>query len=89
MHVVDDIIVECTIKMKENIEVNQTNDIKRPVNKRVNVWGIYISLCFIIIGVVWYGVNVGIIPLTFIQQQAGPIILVLLGLLILLRSLKK
>lgn len=77
--------------MKDTIDINQTNDVQtRTVKKRgVNIWGIYISICFIIIGIVWYGVNVGIIPLTFIQQQAGPIILVLIGLLILVRSFKR
>jgi hypothetical protein len=77
--------------MKENIEVNKPEDARRnnPTKRNINVWGIYISLVFIIIGIVWYGVNVGLIPLTFIQQQAGPIIIVLIGLLILLKSLKR
>lgn len=77
--------------MKENIEVNKPEDIRRnnPKKRNINVWGIYISLVFIILGAVWYGVNVGLIPLTFIQQQAGPIIIILIGLLILLKSLKR
>jgi hypothetical protein len=73
--------------MKETIEINKTEDIKTRKPKKRNIWGIYISLCFIIIGIIWYGVNIGIIPLTFIQQQAGPIIVVVIGVVILLKSL--
>jgi hypothetical protein len=77
--------------MKETVGINKTEDIRtNKVKKRtINVWGIYISLCFIIIGVVWYGVNIGIIPLTFIQEQAGPIIIVVIGILILIKSLMR
>jgi hypothetical protein len=71
-------------------------DIKRPeksskktMKRNINIWGIYISICFILIGVVWYGVNIGIIPLSFIQEQAGPIIIVVIGLLILIKSLMR
>jgi hypothetical protein len=75
--------------MKVNPETVPNENITPKPKKTINIWGIYISLCFIIIGIVWYGVNVGIIPLTFIQQQAGPIIIVLIGLLILFKSLSK
>jgi hypothetical protein len=75
--------------MKETIEINKTEDIRTSKPKKRNIWGIYISLCFIIIGIVWYGVNIGIIPLTFIQQQAGPIIIVVIGVIILLKSLMR
>lgn len=74
-------------KMKETIEINKTEDNRIRIPKKRNIWGIYISLCFIIIGIIWYGVNIGIIPLTFIQQQAGPIIVVVIGIVILLKSL--
>ncbi len=73
--------------MKETIEINKTEDNRTRKPKKRNIWGIYISLCFIIIGIIWYGVNIGIIPLTFIQQQAGPIIVVVIGVVILLKSL--
>ena len=73
--------------MKEIIEINKTEDNRTRKPKKRNIWGIYISLCFIIIGIIWYGVNIGIIPLTFIQQQAGPIIVVVIGVVILLKSL--
>jgi hypothetical protein len=75
--------------MKENIDINKNEDIKTRKPKKRNVWGIYISLCFIIIGIIWYGVNIGLIPLTFIKEQAGPIIVVVVGVLILLKSLMR
>jgi len=70
-------------------EINQNKDTsyQKKKNRKINKWGVYISLILIIIGLVWYGVNVGLIPFTVIQEQAGPIILVLIGLLILIRSL--
>ena len=75
--------------MKETVDINKTEDIRTKTSRKrsINVWGIYISLFFIIIGIVWYGVNIGLIPLTFIQEQAGPIIIVLIGVLILIKSL--
>ncbi len=71
--------------MDENIEINEPS--MKNKKRKVNRWGIYISLCFIIIGVVWYGVNVGLIPMQYVQQELGPIIVVLIGLLILIKSL--
>ncbi|NYB26510.1 MAG: hypothetical protein HVN34_04125 [Methanobacteriaceae archaeon] len=58
----------------------------KPKRKR-NKWGIYISILLLVIGLIWYGVNVGIIPFSIIQEQAGPIIIILIGLLILIKSL--
>ena len=75
------------MKVNESVPIETVTPKKS--KKTVNFWGIYISLCFIIIGLVWYGVNIGVIPLTFIQQQAGPIIVVLIGLLILFKSVVK
>jgi hypothetical protein len=75
--------------MKETIEINKTEDIRTKKPKKRNIWGVYISLVFIIIGLIWYGVNIGIIPLTFIQEQAGPIIVVVLGVLILIKSVMR
>ena len=75
--------------MNETIEINKTEDIRTKKPRKRNIWGIYISLCFIIIGVVWYGVNIGIIPLSFIKEQAGPIIIVIVGVLIFLKSLMR
>ena len=73
--------------MNETVEINKNEKIRTKKPKKRNIWGIYISICFIIIGVVWYGVNMGIIPLTVLQEQAGPIIIVLIGVIILLKSL--
>jgi len=75
--------------MNETVEINKSEDIRTKKPRKRNIWGIYISLCFIIIGVVWYGVNIGIIPLSFIKEQAGPIIIVIIGVLILLKSLMR
>lgn len=71
--------------MDEDLKMNK--ETVQPKKKRnINTWGIYISLCFIIIGLIWYGVNLGIIPIQLLQEQAGPIILVIIGLLILIKS---
>ncbi|HMK54494.1 MAG TPA: hypothetical protein VK444_06905 [Methanobacteriaceae archaeon] len=74
--------------MKEKTENVQDAEYSRKPSKtkKLNKWGALISLCFIAIGLVWYGVNLGIIPLTFLQEQAGPIILILIGILILAKS---
>ena len=55
--------------------------------RKINKWGVYISLIFIVVGILWYAVNLGYIPTEFIKQQAGPILIVLLGILILIKSL--
>jgi hypothetical protein len=73
-------------RMDENIEINKTMKNKK---QQINIWGLYISICFILIGILWYAVNIGIIPLSFIQEQAGPIIIIIIGLLILIKSLKR
>ena len=73
--------------MKEDTGVNSKENYYDKKQKKRNKWGIYISIILIIIGLIWYGVNVGIIPFTVIQEQAGPIIIVLIGLLILIKSL--
>jgi hypothetical protein len=75
--------------MKVNPESIPNEKVTPKKPKKTNIWGIYISLCFIIIGVIWYGINIGVIPLTFIQQQAGPIVILIIGLLILFKSLNR
>lgn len=74
--------------MDDDIGLNQekTSYQKKPKRKS-NKWGIYISIILIIIGLLWYGVNIGVIPFRIIQEQAGPIIVVLIGLLILIKSI--
>ncbi len=84
--------------MKERIEINRPEDINEPIGRTerretkkrsINKWGIYISVVFIVAGLLWYAINMGYIPMDFIRQQAGPIIIVLLGLLILIKSMMK
>jgi hypothetical protein len=72
--------------MEEDININKPEDSKPKKKRNINKWGIYISICFILIGFVWYGVNLGLIPLSILQEQAGPIVLVIIGLLILVKS---
>jgi len=72
--------------MEEDFKINKPETAKPKKKRNINKWGIYISLCFIVIGLVWYGVNLGVIPLSFLQEQAGPIVLVIIGVLILVKS---
>jgi len=72
--------------MEEDFKINKPETAKPKKKRDINKWGIYISLCFIVIGLVWYGVNLGVIPLSFLQEQAGPIVLVIIGVLILVKS---
>ena len=55
-------------------------------SRKLNRWGLLFSLVFIAVGLVWYGVNLGIIPVELLMEQAGPIILIIIGLLILIKS---
>ena len=72
--------------MEEDFKISKPETAKPKKKRNINKWGIYISLCFIVIGLVWYGVNLGVIPLSFLQEQAGPIVLVIIGILILVKS---
>lgn len=72
--------------MDDNTTINKPKSSKPEKKRNINKWGIYISIIFIIIGLVWYGVNMGVIPLSFLQEQAGPIVLVIIGFLILIKS---
>lgn len=60
---------------------------KRSKRSNAKKIGIIISLIFIVAGLVWYAVNLGLIPTQFIIQQAGPILIIILGILILIKSL--
>jgi len=84
--------------MKERVEINRPEDVNEPIGRherrevkkgRVNKWGVYISVIFIVAGLLWYAINLGLIPMEFIRQQAGPIVIILLGLLILIKSLSR
>ncbi len=76
--------------MKEDIHINQEDpyvkDVKRSKMKKRSVWGIAIGLILILVGVIWYAYLVGIIPLIYLQYWPQ-ILLVLVGLLILIKSL--
>lgn len=72
--------------MDDNTTISKPKSSKPEKKRNINKWGIYISIIFIIIGLVWYGVNMGVIPLSFLQEQAGPIVLVIIGFLILIKS---
>ncbi|KAF5078415.1 hypothetical protein [Methanobacterium aggregans] len=71
--------------MNDDIKINKPENKK--MKGKINIWGVYISLCFIIAGVLWYAVNLGIIPYQYIQEQLGPIVIVLIGIIILIKSL--
>ena len=72
---------------RENYREADKKENRRPKRSNTRKFGIIISFIFIIAGLVWYGVNIGIIPTQFIIQQAGPIVIVILGILILIKSL--
>ena len=72
---------------RENYREADKKDNRRPKRSNTRKVGIIISFIFIIAGLVWYGVNIGIIPTQFIIQQAGPIVILILGILILIKSL--
>ncbi len=85
---------DTTINRGERIPLKRDNyrdadkkDNRKPKRSNTRKAGIIISLLFIIAGLVWYGVNIGLIPTQFIIQQAGPIIIIILGILILIKSL--
>lgn len=82
--------------MKDTIEINKSDDFEEPIRKsqrrekkkrKINKWGIYISLILIVAGLIWYAINLGLIPIDIIIQQAGPILIIILGILILIKSL--
>lgn len=72
--------------MDEDVTISKPKPSKPEKKRNINKWGIYFSLIFIVVGLVWYGVNLGIIPISFLQEQAGPILLVIIGILILIKS---
>jgi hypothetical protein len=78
-----------TIEIKtENYEDKEKRTEKKPARRRqINKYGIYISIIFIVAGLIWYAINLGLIPIQLIVQQAGPIVIVILGILILIKSL--
>ncbi len=82
--------------MKEKIEINKSDDfnepyrkkeIQKPKRSKTRYAGIYLGIILVIAGLIWYAANLGIIPMEFIVEQAGPILIVILGILILIKSL--
>jgi hypothetical protein len=81
--------------MKDTIEINKSDDFEEPRKsqrrekkiRKINKWGIYISIILIVAGLIWYAINLGLIPTEIIIQQAGPILIIILGILILIKSL--
>jgi len=76
--------------MKDTVEINKPEEtMKKPEKKerKRSTAGIFIGFCLVLVGLMWYAVNLGIIPVEYIKQQAGPILVVLLGIIILIRSI--
>lgn len=74
--------------MKEDIEINaETTSTCNEIDKRKrNVWGVYIGICLILVGLLWYAIEMGLIPMQYLQLWPQ-ILIVLIGILILIKSL--
>ena len=72
--------------MKETVEINKKEEAKENKNKKRNTIGIFIGICFVIVGIIWYAVNMGLIPLKYFESWPQ-IVLVIIGILILIKSL--
>jgi hypothetical protein len=73
--------------MKDDMDISQPENTSKKSNRQINKWGVYIGIILVIMGILWYGVNIGLIPFNLVQKEAGPIVIILIGLLILIRSL--
>jgi uncharacterized integral membrane protein len=75
--------------MKEDIEFDTETNSKREYkvkkDKR-NLYGVYIGICLIILGIVWYAINMGLIPIQYLQSWPQ-ILLILVGILVVIKSL--
>ena len=75
--------------MKEDIEFdtepNSKREYKVKKDKR-NLYGVYIGICLIILGIVWYAINMGLIPVQYLQSWPQ-ILLILVGILVVIKSL--
>lgn len=76
-----------TIEIKKDDYETDKRTEKQQKRRKINKYGIYISIIFIAAGLIWYAINLGLIPTEFLLQQAGPILIVILGILILIKSL--
>ncbi|MCK9150637.1 hypothetical protein [Methanobacterium alcaliphilum] len=75
--------------MKEDIDIDAETTSRREMEekkKKRNVYGIYIGLAFIVIGFVWYAINMGLIPLQYLESWPQ-ILIIVVGILILIKSL--
>ncbi|MGB9936945.1 MAG: hypothetical protein ACPK7O_04445 [Methanobacterium sp.] len=75
------------IKRDDYEERNPRTEKKVSRRRKINKYGVIISLVFIAAGLIWYAINLGLIPTQFIVEQAGPILIIILGILILIKSL--
>jgi len=78
--------------MKDTVEIKTDEERakrteKRKPKRKINKYGVYISIIFIAAGLIWYAINLGLIPIQLVIQQAGPLIIIILGILILIKSL--
>ncbi len=78
-----------TIEIKKDDYETEKRTEKQQKRRNINKYGIYISIIFIAAGLIWYAINLGLIPTEFLVQQAGPILIVILGILILIKSVIK
>ncbi|WP_414468751.1 hypothetical protein [Methanobacterium sp. ACI-7] len=78
-----------TIEIKRDDYEERSPRTEKKVSRRrkINKYGVIISLVFIAAGLIWYAINLGLIPTQFIVEQAGPILIIILGILILIKSL--
>jgi hypothetical protein len=76
--------------MKDDIHINREDpyvkDVKGSKMKKRSVWGIGIGIGLILLGMIWYAYLVGLIPLIYLQYWPQ-ILIVLVGILILIKSL--
>ena len=73
--------------MKDDMDISRSENTSKKRKRQINKWGVYIGIIFVILGILWYGVNIGLIPFNLVQKEAGPIVIILIGLLVLIRSL--
>jgi hypothetical protein len=73
--------------MNDDMDISRPENTSKKSKRHINKWGVYIGIIFVILGILWYGVNIGLIPFNLVQKEAGPIVIILIGLLILIRSL--
>lgn len=76
-----------TIDIKTEDTTYKKQEKKTPRRRKINKYGIYASLIFIAAGLIWYAVNLGLIPIDILIKQAGPIVIVIVGILILVKSI--